>query len=43
MKLKLTGLVAAPFTPMHSDGSLNVGIVELQAASLVANGVNGAF
>jgi N-acetylneuraminate lyase len=43
MRFKLTGLIAAPFTPMHSDGSLNAGIVEQQAASLVANGVNGAF
>lgn len=39
----LTGLIAAPFTPFHADGSLNLAVVEKQAASLVANGVAGAF
>jgi len=39
----ITGLVAAPFTPFHDDGSLNLGRVEAQVASLVASGVVGAF
>jgi N-acetylneuraminate lyase len=41
--LKLTGLVAATHTPFHSDGSLNLAIVEKQAAHLAANGVSHAF
>ena len=39
----LLGLVAAPFTAFHTDGSLNLALIEKQAASLVANGVAGAF
>jgi N-acetylneuraminate lyase len=39
----LRGLVAAPFTAFHGDGSLNLALIEKQAASLVANGVTGAF
>ena len=39
----LTGLVAAPHTPMQEDGSLNLDAIEKQAARLVADGVNGAF
>jgi N-acetylneuraminate lyase len=39
----ITGLVAATHTPFHSDGSLNLAVVETQAAHLLANGVNRAF
>ena len=39
----LTGLIAAPYTAFHADGSLNLSAVEGQAASLVASGVAGAF
>lgn len=41
--LSLTGLVAATHTPFHADGSLNLAIVERQAAHLLANGVKFAF
>lgn len=39
----LTGLVAATHSPFHADGSLNLAIVEQQAAHLAATGVNFAF
>ena len=39
----LTGLVAATHSPFHADGSLNLTIVEKQAAHLSANGVKFAF
>lgn len=39
----LTGLIAAPFTAFHADGSLNLPLIEKQTASLIANGVAGAF
>jgi N-acetylneuraminate lyase len=42
-KPKLTGLIAAPHTPFAADGSLNIAIVEKQAAHLLANGVTAAF
>ena len=41
--LSLTGLVAATHTPFHADGSLNLAVVERQAAHLAANGVSYAF
>jgi N-acetylneuraminate lyase len=37
------GLVAAPHTPFHADGSLNLAIIEKQAAHLIATGVTRAF
>ncbi len=40
---KLTGLVAAPFTPMHTDGELNTGLIARYYNLLAANGVAGAF
>jgi N-acetylneuraminate lyase len=43
MKLKLSGLIAAPFTAMNNDGSLNLPMIERQAAALAENNVNGAF
>ena len=39
----LTGLVAAPHTAMHADGTVNLGAIEKQAARLIADGVTGAF
>jgi N-acetylneuraminate lyase len=39
----LRGLIAAPFTPFHADGSLALERIPSQAAALVANGVSGAF
>lgn len=43
MKSKLKGLIAAPFTAMNADGSLNLGMVDAQAKLLVENNVSGAF
>ncbi len=43
MKAKLTGLIAAPFTAMNADGSVNLPMIERQAQALAENGVNGAF
>src|ERR1051326_4304312 len=39
----LHGLVAATHTPFHNDGSLNLAVVEKQAAHLLASGVKFAF
>ena len=44
MKIQhIEGLIAAPFTPMHNDGSLNLGIIPRYFEFLKANGINGAF
>ena len=43
MNLKLTGLIAAPFTAMNADGSLNLAMIEHQAKALADSGVTGAF
>lgn len=40
---KLEGLIAAPFTPMHPDGTLDPTKIERQANELVRRGVRGAF
>jgi N-acetylneuraminate lyase len=40
---RITGLVAATHTPFHTDGSLNLAIVEKQVAHLLATGVSHAF
>ncbi|MDX9882506.1 MAG: dihydrodipicolinate synthase family protein [Prolixibacteraceae bacterium] len=40
---KLKGLIAAPFTPMSGDGSLNLGMVAPYAARLKKDGVSGVF
>lgn len=40
---KIKGLVAAPFTPFHEDGSLHLDRVADQAALLRREGVAGAF
>ena len=42
-KLKLSGLIAAPFTPFDADGEVNYAMIERQAAALIADGVNGAY
>jgi len=39
----LHGLVAAPHTPFKPDGSLNLAVIEAQAAHLLRNGINIAF
>lgn len=41
--IKLQGLIAAPFTPMHKDGSLNTSLIPAYYAMLKANGITGAF
>jgi len=43
MKFPINGLVAATHSPFHTDGSLNLAIVEKQAAHLLANQVKFAF
>jgi N-acetylneuraminate lyase len=40
---KIQGLIAAPFTPMHDDGSLNLDIIPKYANHLIENGVKGVF
>jgi N-acetylneuraminate lyase len=40
---RIQGLVAATHTPFHGDGSINLAVVEQQAAHLVKTGVNYAF
>ncbi len=39
----VTGLVPAPHTPMHADGSVNLDTIDKQAELLIANGVSGVF
>jgi N-acetylneuraminate lyase len=43
MHTKLTGLIAAPHTPFHQDGALNLDVVPKQAGWLSTNKVAGAF
>ncbi len=40
---RLSGLIAAPFTAMYDDGSVNLDAIEKQANLLMINGVKGAF
>jgi N-acetylneuraminate lyase len=40
---KITGLVAAPFTPMNEDGSINAGMIPDYAAKLKSDGLSGVF
>ena len=42
-KNHLEGLIAAPFTPFHADGSLNIDLVPNYYNFLKRNGVAGAF
>lgn len=39
----LQGLIAAPFTPMNNDGSVNLELIPQYYEMLKANGVTGAF
>lgn len=39
----LQGLIAAPFTPMSKDGSLNLSVIPEYYEMLKANGIKGAF
>ena len=39
----LQGLIAAPFTPMKKDGTLNTSLIPLYYQTLVSNDVTGAF
>jgi|SRR5690625_1867209 len=39
----LKGLIAAPFTPMATDGNINIQIIEDYADLLIHSGVQGAF
>jgi N-acetylneuraminate lyase len=43
IKEHLHGLIAAPFTPFHADGSLNLSLIPEYYEMLIANGVTGAF
>jgi len=43
MNLHLTGLIAAPFTPMSQNGSLNLTLISDYYRFLKHNGVAGAF
>ncbi|GAB3987338.1 N-acetylneuraminate lyase [Spirosoma daeguense] len=40
---KTEGLLAAPFTPFHEDGSLNLSLIPTLVDKLVADGLSGAF
>ncbi len=40
---KITGLIAAPFTPMHPDGEVNAKVIEEYHGLLASNSVVGAF
>ena len=40
---KIDGLIAAPFTPMNKDGSLNLDLIQPYYELLVRNGNTGAF
>lgn len=39
----IQGLIAAPFTPMHKDGSLDLAAIPSYYEMLKANGIGGAF
>ncbi|MCK5208891.1 MAG: dihydrodipicolinate synthase family protein, partial [Cyclobacteriaceae bacterium] len=40
---KINGHIAAPFTPLHSDGSINLDPIGANADFLVRNHLDGAF
>ena len=42
-RLRLTGLVAAPYSPFHEDGTLNPDAVHPMAEFLIESGVRGVF
>lgn len=41
--VQLSGLIAAPFSPMQKDGSINLGLVERYARELEQSGIAAAF
>lgn len=41
--IHIQGLIAAPFTPMHQDGSLNLSVIPDYYRLLKSNGNSGAF
>jgi N-acetylneuraminate lyase len=43
MPFRMTGLVAATFTPMHADGTLNLAQVEPIVEHLIGSGVAGLY
>ena len=43
MQYRLTGLVAATFTPMHADGSLHLAMVKPIVDHLIRSGVSGLY
>ena len=40
---QLDGYLAAPFTPMHENGDVNLDLIPGYAAFLSRNGLDGAF
>ncbi|RRB04795.1 dihydrodipicolinate synthase family protein [Larkinella rosea] len=40
---KTEGLLTAPFTPFHTDGSLNLHLIPALVDKMIADGVTGAF
>ncbi|MCK9627937.1 MAG: dihydrodipicolinate synthase family protein [Bacteroidales bacterium] len=40
---RLSGLIAAPFTPMDKDGAVRIEVVEQYASLLIRSGVQGVF
>jgi N-acetylneuraminate lyase len=40
---RFQGLVAAPFTPFHADGTVHEDAIDRQSERLIADGVDGAF
>jgi N-acetylneuraminate lyase len=40
---KTNGLLAAPFTPFHADGELNLDLIPALVEKLLADGVSGVF
>lgn len=43
IKNRLQGLIAAPFTPMHADGSINLDVIQPYSDWLVKTGIAGVF
>lgn len=43
MEQRFETLIAAPFTPMHPDGSLHLDVIERYAEQLIRDGVRGVF
>jgi len=40
---KINGYIAAPFTPMHANGEVNLDLIPEYARYLIRNGLDGAF